>query len=290
LNVARQISVIAIIAFGQTLVILTAGIDLSVGSVLALSSSLMGMMMVRGGIPVVMAIIFAVVIGTTIGAANGFFIAVPRMPPFIVTLGMMGVARGLGLVVTGGFPIFGLPKSFSFVGNGYIGPVPTPVIIMLIVFAIIWFTLAKTKVGLYTYAIGGNMEACRLSGIDVNRYLILVYSVCGGCSGLAGVVLASRLNSALATVGAGYELDAIAAVVIGGTTLAGGEGGVGGTLIGALLMGIIRNGLNLQNVSPFWEQTIIGLVIIGAVLIDVLRKGGGSRKSVLKIQSKESKT
>lgn len=271
LNVAQQTSINAIIAVGLTFVIITAGIDLSVGSIMAFSGVVLASVL-GTGLPIPIAITVGLVIGLVCGSINGLLIAYGKLPPFIATLGMMSVARGAALMYTNGRPISGFSAEFRFLANGEIFSIPISIIIMVLVYLIAHFILTKTRFGRYVYAIGGNEEAARLSGINVTLYKVIVYGICGLLSGLAAVILTARLNSAQPIAGIMYELDAIAATVIGGTSLVGGEGRVMGTLIGALIMGVLRNGLNLLGVSSFLQQTIIGSVIIIAVLVDMTLK------------------
>ncbi|WP_121640553.1 ribose ABC transporter permease [Virgibacillus sp. Bac330] len=269
LNLLRQVSVNALIAFGMTFVILTAGIDLSVGSTLALGSALTAGLLASGMDPI-LAICIGLLIGFLLGAVNGLIIAKGKVAPFIATLATMTIFRGATLVYTDGKPITGLSDSFSFemIGKGYVFGIPFPAIIMVIVFLILFFILHNTVFGRQVYAIGGNEEASKLSGIKADRVKIGVYSLTGMLSVLAGIIITSRLDSAQPTAGTMYELDAIAAVVIGGTSLSGGKGRIVGTLIGALIIGVIDNGLNLLNVSSFYQQIVKGLVILLAVLLD----------------------
>lgn len=269
LNLLRQVSVNALIAFGMTFVILTAGIDLSVGSTLALGSALTAGLLASGMDPI-LAICIGLFIGFLLGAVNGLIIAKGKVAPFIATLATMTIFRGATLVYTDGKPITGLSDSFSFemIGKGYVFGIPFPAIIMVIVFLILVFILHNTVFGRQVYAIGGNEEASKLSGIKADRVKIGVYSLTGMLSVLAGIIITSRLDSAQPTAGTMYELDAIAAVVIGGTSLSGGKGRIVGTLIGALIIGVIDNGLNLLNVSSFYQQIVKGLVILLAVLLD----------------------
>lgn len=271
LNVAQQTVINAIIAVGLTYVIISAGIDLSVGSILAFSGVVMGQAL-AAGLPLPLAIMAGVVVGTGCGAVNGLLIAYGRLPPFIATLGMMSVARGAALLVTDGRPVSGFSESFRWLATGEVMGVPVPVLIMILVYVAAHFVLRRTKFGRYTFAIGGNEEAALLSGVPVRFYKLGIYAVCGGLAGLASVILTARLNSAQPIAGLSYELDAIAATVIGGTTLMGGRGSVVGTLLGALIMGVLRNGLNLLGVSSFIQQVIIGAVIIAAVLLDTFLK------------------
>lgn len=269
LNVFRQVSINALLAFGMTYVILTGGIDLSVGSILALCSALAAGFMTDGMDPV-LAVSAGLVLGALMGAANGFVIAKGKVAPFIATLATMTIFRGLTLVYTEGRPITGFSDSVAFkmIGRGYFLGVPVPVYIMLAIFLILYFVLKKTTFGRGVYAVGGNEEASRLSGLNVDRIKIGVYTISGLLSAFAGIILTSRLNSAQPTAGISYELDAIAAVVIGGTSLSGGRGRIVGTLIGALIIGVLNNGLNLLNVSSFYQQVVKGGVILLAVLLD----------------------
>jgi ribose transport system permease protein len=269
LNVLRQVSINALIAFGMTFVILLGGIDLSVGAVLALSSVAIASMMAAGVDPV-LATLFGVLAGAALGAVNGIIISRGKVAPFIATLGTMTVFRGLALVASDGRPITGFNSDFfSMLGAGYIGNlIPVPVITTMITFVALWFILKKTVFGRHVYAVGGNEEASLISGVKVNRVKLWVYTLSGGLSALAGVILTSRLNSAQPNAGMGYELDAIAAVVLGGTSLSGGRGWIVGTLIGAVLIGVLNNGLNLLSVSSFYQQVIKGSVILLAVLLD----------------------
>jgi ribose transport system permease protein len=268
-NVLRQVSINALIAFGMTFVILTGGIDLSVGSILALSSAFSAGLLTSGTDPV-LAILAGLLAGTIMGAINGLIITKGKVAPFIATLATMTIYRGFTLVYTEGRPITGLSDSVTFqmFGKGYFFGIPFPVITMLIAYGILYFLLRKTTFGRGVYAIGGNEEASLLSGLRVDRIKIGVYSLIGLLSALAGTTLASRLNSAQPTAGAAYELDAIAAVVLGGTSLSGGRGWIFGTLIGALIIGVLNNGLNLLNVSSFYQQVVKGGVILLAVILD----------------------
>ncbi|MDK2886856.1 MAG: ribose transport system permease protein [Thermosipho sp. (in: thermotogales)] len=266
INVFRQVSIQAIIAFGMTLVIISGGIDLSVGSVFALSAVVMASVL-KGG-SVLLGVLVALLVGALLGSINGVIVAKGKIQPFIVTLATMAIARSLTLVFTQGMPITGFPSSFRYIGRGDILGIPVPVIIMFGIFAIIFYISMFTKLGLYTYAIGGNETAAKLSGVKVDKYKIIIYMLSGLLSAIAAIILTARLNSAQPTFGTGYELDAIAAVVLGGASLAGGKGTVIGTLFGALIMGILNNGLNLLNVSPFYQQAVKGIVILIAVLIE----------------------
>ncbi|WP_232819264.1 ABC transporter permease [Saccharospirillum mangrovi] len=266
INIARQVSIISIIAVGMTFAILTGGIDLSVGPVMALSGTIMAGLMVLG-LPMELSILAGIGVGILFGFFNGFCIAVWALPPIIVTLATMGIARGLALIYTGGYPLSGLPESFSFFGRGTLFGVQTPIVIMLLVYLVAWVVLHKTPVGRYIYAIGGNEEATRLSGVRVNRYKVLVYSISGCTAAISGLVLTSRLMSGQPNAGVAFELDAIAAVVIGGTAIAGGRGAIIGTLVGAMLLGVLNNGLNMIGMSPYAQTVIKGFIILVAIYI-----------------------
>ena len=271
LNVAEQTAIIAVIAAGMTFVIITAGIDLSVGSVLAFSGVVLATTL-HAGAPLPLALTVGIAAGFLCGTCNGLLITFGKLPPFIATLGMMSVARGAALLFTEGRPISGFSDTFRYIATEKVLGLPAPVIVMSAVFLIAHFVLTKTKLGRYAYAIGGNEEATILSGVNVRLYKTMIYGLCGGLSGLAAILLTARLNSAQPIAGIMYELDAIAATVIGGTSLMGGQGNVIGTLIGALIIGVLRNGLNLLSISSFTQQIVIGLVIIVAVLFDMAMK------------------
>ncbi len=266
LNVLRQATINGVIAVGMTYVILTAGIDLSVGSVVALSTVVAASLM-QGGLPVPLGMLAGLGIGTVLGLINGLVIARARIPPFVVTLGMMTVARGLALTFTEGKPITGLPEAFKFIGAGFVGPIPMPIIIFLVVFGVGYFVLARTVFGASVYELGDNPVAARLAGIRTTRVTTMVYVISGFLAALAGQILVARLNSAQPTAGAGFEFDAIAAVVVGGTSFAGGDGSLFGTLIGVLIIQVLNNGLNLLNVSSLWEGVVKGVVIALALLL-----------------------
>jgi ribose transport system permease protein len=271
LNVAQQTSINAIIAVGLTFVIISGGIDLSVGSIVAFSGVVMASLLQRG-LPLPLAIAGGLATGLGCGLVNGMLITLGRLPPFIATLGMMSVARGGALLYTDGRPISGFNETFRWLATGEVLFVPVPVIVMGAVYLVAHFLLRRTPFGRYVFAIGGNEEAALLSGVKVRFHKTMVYGACGLLSALASAVLTARLNSAQPIAGINYELDAIAATVIGGTSLLGGQGSVVGTLIGALIMGVLRNGLNLLGVSSFIQQLVIGAVIILAVLMDMAFK------------------
>lgn len=271
LNVAQQTSINAIVAVGLTFVIISGGIDLSVGSIVALSGVGLGAAL-QGGQDLPVALAIALGIGVTCGLVNGAIISWGGLPPFIVTLGMMSIVRGAALVFTEGRPVSGFDPLFRSLAAGQLGGVPAPVIATLAVYLVAHVVLTRTTFGRYVYAIGGNEEATRLAGVSVRFHKTMIYAVSGLVSAMAAVILTARLNSAQPIAGTMYELDAIAATVIGGTSLMGGEGSLAGTLVGALIMGVLRNGLNLLGVSSFLQQIVIGAVIIGAVLIDTVLK------------------
>ncbi|MFI6376610.1 substrate-binding domain-containing protein [Streptomyces sp. NPDC050546] len=275
LNVGVQAAVTAILAFGVTFVIVSAGIDLSVGSVAALSATVLAWTATSAGVPVFVAVLLAIATGIACGLVNGILISYGKLPPFIATLAMLSVARGLSLVISEGSPI-ALPDSVSHLGDTLGGWLPVPVLVMIVMGLIAAFVLGRTYIGRSMYAIGGNEEAARLSGLRVKKQKLAIYAFSGVFAAVAGVVLAARLSSAQPQAADGYELDAIAAVVIGGASLAGGTGKASGTLIGALILAVLRNGLNLLNVSAFWQQVVIGVVIALAVLFDTLRRKAGA--------------
>jgi ribose/xylose/arabinose/galactoside ABC-type transport system permease subunit len=267
INVVRQISLNGILAIGVTYVLLTGGVDLSLGSMVALTGVVAACFAHPGPVPVMVPVLIGVLTGMVCGTVNGLVITWGRVAPFIVTLGMMTVARGLALVISRGKPVSDLSHPFRVIGGDVLG-FPIPILLLALVALISWLFLTRTRVGRYVYAVGGNEQAALASGIHVGAVKTFAYTVCGGLAGLAGVVLASRLTTGQPNAGVAYELDAIAAVVIGGTSLSGGVGGVGGTLLGALLMGVINNGLDLLNVSSYYQQIVKGLIIVGAVWLD----------------------
>ncbi|MBG6191805.1 ribose transport system permease protein [Arthrobacter sp. CAN_A212] len=270
LNIGIQASVIAVLAFGLTFVIVAAGIDLSVGSVAALSAMGSAWIFSTGSMPGWVAVVGGLAIGTLSGAVSGFAVAFGRLPSFIATLAMLSIARGLTLVISDGRPIATAPE-VSFLG-GNLGIIPMPIVVLVVAGLVAAFILNFTVMGRYMYAVGGNREAARLSGVPVRKVLVTVFALSGLFAAVAGLLLSGRLDSAQPQAASGYELDAIAAVVIGGASLAGGVGRITGTLVGALVLVVIRNGLNLLNVSSFWQQVVIGVVIAVAVGIDSLRR------------------
>jgi ribose transport system permease protein len=270
LNIGIQAATVSILAFGQTFVIVAAGIDLSVGSVAALSAMVPAVLVSGMGFPGWLSIPLGLLAGAVAGLVSGLSVAYGKLPAFIATLAMLSIARGLTLVISDGRPT-GVDASVAFLG-GNLGPVPVPILMIVVSGLVAAFILRKTVIGRYMYAVGGNTEAARISGIPVKRVLVVIFTLAGIFSALAGLVLAGRLDSAQPQAASGYELDSIAAVVIGGASLSGGVGRVSGTLVGAFVLVVIRNGLNLLNVSSFWQQVVIGLVIAIAVGIDVIRR------------------
>ena len=271
LTVATQTAVIAIIAIGQTYVLITGGIDLSIGSNIALSAMVAGLCM-RANLPVSFAILAGLMTGTCSGAVNGALVAFGKLPPFIATLGTMTVARGLSFTLTQAIPIANLPAAFTVWGTGRSFGIPNPVITMLSLVIVFGLILAKTRLGRHIYAIGSNFEATRLSGVNTRRVLVTVYIISGLLAAFAGLIMAARIITAQPAAGDGYELDAVASSVIGGASTMGGEGLIAGTFVGALIIGILRNGLNLVGVTPYIQKIIIGIVIVGSVFLDKIKR------------------
>ncbi len=282
INVARQVSINVILAVGQTIVITSGGIDLSVGAILALSASFGAVAMTYWSLPMWLGVVIALVVGTFAGFVNGVVITKGRIPDFIATLGMLNTARGIALIVTGGLPVPShltatalkayLPEALIWLGSGSILGVPVAALVAACAAIAGWFVMTHTVLGRSVYAIGGNREAARVSGISIGTSKVLVYSIMGFMCAVAGLTLTGRLNSANALMAEGAEMQAIAAVVIGGTNLFGGEGTITGTVIGAIIMGILANGLNLLNVSAFWQRVIMGMVIVVVVVFDQWRR------------------
>ncbi|MBE6068437.1 MAG: ribose ABC transporter permease [Clostridium lundense] len=268
LNVLTQVSVNAILAIGMSFVILTGGIDLSVGSTLALAGAIAAAFAKGAGGGILVPLLIAIVLGAIIGLFNGVFVSKGKMQAFIVTLASMTIFRGATYVYTNGTPISGISGNFINIGNKKIAGIPMPVLIIFLVFIIAWYILTQTRYGRYVYALGGNEDSARLSGINTDKVKTLVYVISGITAALAGVIVTSRVGSASPNAGAGFELDAIAAVVLGGTSLSGGEGSITGTLIGAMIIGVLNNGLNLMNVSPYYQSIVKGAVILFAILLD----------------------
>lgn len=268
MNVLRQVSINGILAVGMTLVILTGGIDLSIGSLMAVSAVVAASIVSESPSAAVVALIAGMLASGVLGGVSGTMSSRLNVAPFVATLAMMTIARGIALIYTNGRPIVIDSAAFKFLGQGYLGPVPFPVVVFVLVAALVGIVLYMTKFGRYIFAVGGNENAARISGIRVGRVKIGVYVINGVLSGLAGALLASRISSGQPNSGLGYELDAIAAVVIGGTSLFGGRGSLLGTIVGVLIIGVINNGLNLLDVSSYWQQIIKGVIIAGAVILD----------------------
>jgi len=276
-NVLRQVAVNGIAAVGMTMVILTGGIDLSVGGLMGAASVGCATLMVAGVHPLI-AIFLVLVLGLVIGLINGFFVYKVGINPMIATLGTMGILRGTAYIISGGLPVYGFPKEFTVIGQGYLGPVPVPVIIMAIVFAIGYFILEKTSFGRYIYGIGSNKEASRLSGVNVSKVMYSVYALAGVLAALAGIVLLSRVNSGQPKAGEGYELDIITAVVLGGVSSTGGEGKIVRVIVGLLVMGVLLNGMIMMNIPDYYQRVVKGLVLLGAISYDITSMKRTSKK------------
>ena len=273
-NVLRQISTNLFLACGMTMVIILGGIDLSVGSIIALSGCISAGCVARYNLPLPIALLMGLLVGLLVGMFNGAVISKTTIPAFIVTLATMNIAKGLAYVYTGGSPVRVVTKEWQFLGAGYVGIFPTPVVILVFVLIITAIIMNKTKMGRHMYAVGGNQQAAEFSGIKVEKVKFFVHAFSGLMAGLAGIVLASRMYSGQPTAGDGAEMDAIAAVVVGGTSMAGGSGKIGGTIIGGLIIGVLNNGLNLLNVNSFWQYVVKGVVILLAVFLDYFRNKG----------------
>jgi len=273
MNVLRQTSTNLYLAVAMTMIIILGGIDLSVGSVMAVTGVVTTMSIATWGFPVWIAIIIGILVGLLFGAINGYISATTIIPPFIVTLATMNIARGAAYVMTDGQPVRVMSDSFNFIGSGYLfGFLPMPVLYLIIFLIICYIIMNKTKLGRYMYAVGGNPEAARFAGINIKKVKFFAYTFSGFMAAVAGIVLASRMFSGQPTAGNGAELDAIAAVVLGGTSMSGGIGKIGGTVIGALIIGVLSNGLNLMGVSSFWQYIVKGIVILIAVYADVIKR------------------
>ena len=271
-NVLRQVSSNACLAFGMTFAIITGGIDLSVGSILAIAGTLSAGLIVKSGFSVPGAVATSILIGTALGLFNGFVIAKTTIPPFIVTLAMMQMARGAAYIYSNGQPIRAMIPEYQIIGTGYLGPIPYPVIYMAVFLIICVILLSKTRFGRHVYAVGGNDKAAIFSGVNVARTKMLVYTMSGFLAAFTGVVLCARMASGQPTAGQSFEMDAIAATVLGGTSMSGGVGKIGSTMIGVLIIGVLNNGLNLLGLNSFWQQIAKGIVILLAVYVDMLKK------------------
>lgn len=266
--IGTQVSINALLAFGVTFVIITGGIDLSLGSIVAVTGVMTATFAHPDTYPVIVPVFVGLLTGLCIGGFNGLIITKSKVAPFIVTLGTMTIGRGLALIISKGRPISNLSDEFNFIGGGNIAGIPFPIIVMLLAFGICSIVLNKTTLGRYIYAVGGNELAARASGIQVNQIKMWVYSICGLLSALGGILLTSRITTGQPNAGTGFELDAIAAAIIGGTSTSGGTGTMSGTLLGALLIGVISNSLDLLNVTSYYQQVVMGIIIIGAVVMD----------------------
>jgi len=275
LNVLRQVSVNGMVALAMTFVILTGGIDLSVGAVLAFTGTLAAGLISGNGLPVGLAILVALAAGTLVGAINGFIISRSRIAPFIVTLAMMNIVRGLAYIYTGGLPVRVVFERFNRIGQGYLGPIPNPVVYFVVLFIFLDLLLKRTSFGRHVYSVGDSPEASWVAGINVRRVRFAVYTLTGFVTAMAGVIMSSRMYSGQPTAGQGYELDAVAACVLGGASMSGGTGRLAGTLYGALVIGVLNNGLNLLNINAFWQLVAKGLVILMAIYLDDWKKRRG---------------
>lgn len=265
MNILRQSSIVAILAIGQTFVIISGGIDLSVSAIVSLAGTIAALVMSKFGVGSGLGIMTGISIGGILGLLNGFIITKAKVPPIIATLGVMSIANGSALAFTQGYSVMGIPESFNWIGRGNLGPIPVPVIIMLVLYIIGYLLLSRNIFGAYTYGVGGNEEATKLSGVSVEKIKLGVYTLSGITASIGGLILTSRLNSGQPTSGAGLELSSIAAVVIGGASVTGGAGGVWGSLIGAIIMSVLTNGFDLLGVGRFYQMIFTGIVLIIAV-------------------------
>lgn len=271
--VLNQVSINGILAIGVTFPLITAGIDISIGSIVGLAGVCAALTAPMGsGMPLVVPVVVAVLVGLAVGSLNGLLVTKGKLAPYIVTLGMMTIIRGVSLIVSGGRPVSKLEESFAYLGNGVFLGIPLPIYVFAVVAVITHILLSKLKMGRYLYAVGGNTNAAYASGVNPNYVKFFAHAVCGLMAGLAGMILASRINTGHPNSGTGYELDAIAAAVVGGTSLAGGTGSIAGTVVGALIIGVLKNGQDLLSVSSYWQQVVKGAIIIFAVLIDRNKK------------------
>lgn len=279
-NIMRQVSIMGIVAVGMTVVIVAGGLDLSVGSLIGVSGVLTSTLMVNAGIPPVVSMLLGIAAVTVLGFLTGLIINGIGLLPMIVSLGMMTSARGLSYVITGGLPVYNLPKNYTYLGQGYVGVIPVPVIIMVVIFLTGWFVLEKTRFGMYFYSIGGNAEVARLSGIPVKKYSIISYTVNGLLCGIAGIILMYRVNSGQPRAGDQMEMDVITACVLGGISLNGGEGKVWGAFVGCMIIGVLANGLLLMNIGEYYQMLLKGIILVAAVSLDKLSR----KKRVKKIK------
>lgn len=273
MNVLLQAATVSIIAAGLTVVLIAGEIDLSIGSLIGMTGSVAAVLIIKDGLPVGVGILAGLLAGVLAGLLNGLTTVIFRIPSFIVTLAMLGIAQGAGLLLTNGRPVSGFPGLYDYIGQGNVGPVPVPVIISLIVYIVVHLALTKTKFGVEVYAIGGSRRAAEMAGIRVNRVIVAAFAISGICGGIAGIELSSRLDAGNGNFGGPNLLDAVAAAVVGGTSLMGGAGNVIGTLGGILIISVIRNGLVLMNVQAFWQQVAVGAIIVLAVVINQIARG-----------------
>ncbi len=281
LNIARQIATLGIVAVGFSFVLITGGIDLSVGYQISLNVVVTGMLMAQFGVPWFIAVLLALVLGTLVGLVNGLIITFTGVAPLIVTLSMMMILNGLSYLISKGLPIFGFPSGFSVLGQGAIAGIPVSVYVLVAVWAVGLFILNKTYIGRYFYAIGNNVEAARLSGVNTRRTIILVYALCGFFTSIGAVLLLSRLNSAQSATGAGFEFSVLTACVLGGISVMGGRGSLFGAFVGVMIVGVLDNGLVLMNVSEYVQLVIKGCILLAAVIYDaVSKKSRGRRKQI----------
>ncbi len=281
INIIRQVSMLGICAVGMTFIILTGGIDLTVGSIMGLTGTICAKAMVSWGFHPVLAILIALIAAACCGALNAWLVTTVNIPPLITTLGMMGVLRGFVYILCGGLPIYGFTKKFKVIGQGYLGFIPVPVIIMVAVFMFAHVFLNRSRYGRYTYGLGGNEEATRLAGVNILQQKYLLYTISGLCSGIAGIVMLSRLNSAQPTTGIGFEMNVVTAVVLGGISIAGGEGKLSGVITGVLIIGVLTNGMILINISSYWQSVVQGTVLLLAVGVDQYMQQRQTQTSVL---------
>ncbi|WP_312692664.1 ABC transporter permease [Caproiciproducens sp.] len=278
LNILRQVAVNGISAVGMTFVILTGGIDISVGSIIGVAGIGTATMMIHGVSPAY-AVLLMLVCGLLIGIFNAFFIYEIKLPPMIATLATMSILRGVSYIISGGLPVYGFPRSFTVLGQGYLGPIPVPVLILAVCFAAGYFVLEKTAVGRYVYGIGSNIEASRLSGINVRKVMYMVYGICGVLSALAGIVLLSRVNSGQPKAGETYEMDIITATVLGGISSNGGEGKIVNVIVGLLLMGVLLNGMIMMNIPDYYQRVVKGFVLLLAISYDKMSQIKANKKA-----------
>jgi len=272
ITVLRQVSILAIVSVGMTVFLISGGIDLSVGSMVSVVSVLTSMATVNLNLPIGIAIIIGLILGMGMGFLNGMMITTTGMPPMIGTLATQLVFRGLGFIVCGGASIYHLPEGFKVFGQGYVGAIPVPVIIMIIILLIFAFVLGRTFIGRYFYAVGSNAEATRLCGLDIKKVQVLAYTICGLLSAVGGMIMTSRVNSGQPKAGDGYEMDVLTACVVGGISINGGEGKIRHIVVGVLIIGILSNGLTIIGVSEYWQQVAKGLILAAAVAFDAIQK------------------